>query len=348
MPLEEPSWWYRNPDAHVGKLLAPLAFVYNAIAARRLQRRADVRLPIPVICIGNFTAGGTGKTPLAIWLAKYLRELGRRPALLSRGYGGRLSGPHRVEPHRDTASQVGDEPLLLAEHAPTVISRDRGRGGQFIVNEDLGDVIVMDDGLQNPNLRKDLTIAVVSAARGIGNGQVIPAGPLRVSLAQQLAVTDIVMLNLEGRESRQAIERDDPILSWLPRSFEGTVASASVIPSGDTNWLRAQSLLAYAGIGNPERFYDLIRQHGGSISQARSFRDHQQLTDADATQLLDDARRLDCQLVTTVKDLVRLDSKSAIQAELRRHSRTLDIELELNVSADSDFYRRLKAAVRLT
>lgn len=348
MPLEEPSWWYRNPDATVGKLLAPLAFVYNAIAARRLQRRPNVRLPVPVICVGNFTAGGTGKTPFAIWLAGYLRQLGLRPAFLSRGYGGRITGPHQVQLQSDTAREVGDEPLLLAAHAPTVVSKDRGRGGEFIVSEDLGNVIIMDDGLQNPSLRKDLIIAVVSATRGIGNGQVIPAGPLRASLAQQLAVTDIILLNLEGRENKRTIVRDDPILKWLPNSFEGIVASASVIPSGETKWLTAQPLLAYAGIGNPDRFYDLVRQHGGTIREARSFRDHQQLTDADATQLLDDARRLDCQLVTTVKDLVRLDSKSAIQAELRRHSRTLDIELELNVSADSDFYRRLKAAVRLT
>ena len=329
MPLEEPSWWYRNPNAIVSHFLQPLASVYGMVASQRSRRAPDVQLPIPVICIGNFTAGGTGKTPFAIWMARYLRDLGLAPVFLSRGYGGRLTGPHLVQAGIDSANDVGDEPLLLSKHAPTVISKDRGRAGEFIAAKDLGNVIVMDDGLQNPSLRKDLVISVVSVSRGVGNGKVIPAGPLRMPLAQQLAVTDVVVFNSGSSPAEAGPQSPVPISDWLPGSFEGLTATARVKVRGDVSWIKERSILAFAGIGNPDRFYRLLRQMGGDVQEVQTFRDHQQLSDKEATALVSTAHDLDCQLVTTEKDLARIDPTSKPQTELRAQSRSLDIDFEI-------------------
>ncbi|MEM8970956.1 MAG: tetraacyldisaccharide 4'-kinase [Pseudomonadota bacterium] len=344
MPLDEPSWWYRSPEALIGKLLLPIASVYNSIAAQRLRQKPQARLPIPVICIGNFTAGGTGKTPMSIWLANYVKDLGLNPVFLSRGYGGSRRGPHLVQPGVDLARDVGDEPLLLAETAPAVISRDRGLGGQFIHERQLGNVILMDDGLQNPSLKKDLVISVVSAARGVGNGKVIPAGPLRASLAQQLAVTDVVVINYDADTIDDKSADELPAPDWLPRSYEGLVASVTVVPRGDHSWLADKPVVAFAGIGNPDRFYKLIRQHGGVLQEMKTFPDHHPLTDKDAKELLALAHSNGCQLVTTEKDLARLDPRLDSHSKLRLQSRALAIELMvLGFGAE-----RLKSKIRDT
>ncbi|MEM9355420.1 MAG: tetraacyldisaccharide 4'-kinase [Pseudomonadota bacterium] len=346
MPLDEPSWWYRNQQALVGQLLSPIATVYDSIAAQRLRRKPVVELPIPVICIGNFTAGGTGKTPMSIWLANNLKDLGLQPAFLSRGYGGSIKGPHLVQPHIDRATQVGDEPLLLSATAPVVISRDRGLGGQFVCERNLGNVILMDDGLQNPSLKKDLVISVVSAARGLGNGKVIPAGPLRASLAQQLAITDIVIINYEAGAIDMNATETLPAPDWLPRSYEGLVASASVAPKGDLSWLADKSIVAFAGIGNPDRFYNLIRHYGGVLQETRTFPDHQPLTDKDARELLSLTETKGCQLVTTEKDLVRLDPTLDSHSELRSQCRPLAIELIVVGNGSHKLREKVQRTVR--
>jgi tetraacyldisaccharide 4'-kinase len=317
VPLEEPVWWYDQPLHIAGRALQPIAWMYGALARRRMLSPACYRPPIPVICIGNFTAGGTGKTPLAIALAGLLRHDGRRPAFLSRGYGGQLRGPHLVDTARDTAAEVGDEPLLLARHGPVLISRDRSAGARAIVARNLGDCIIMDDGLQNPALAKDLTIAVVDGARGLGNARVIPAGPLRAPLHAQLRLVDLIVIN--GRPQPGVLQ---PLSgSRVP------ILNASVVATGDPAWLQAKPLMAFAGIGNPGRFYRTLADLGGEVVETRSFPDHHAFSEADARALLDAAARAGAQLVTTEKDYVRLTQDEAGLASLRAACRVLPVTM---------------------
>ena len=189
--MREPAFWWREAGLAAG-LLAPLAAVYGAVASARL-RQSGARAAVPVICIGNLTVGGAGKTPLTLTLARLLQAAGDAPFLLSRGYGGRLAGPLQVDPVRHRAADVGDEPLLLARVAPAFVARDRVKGAQAAVAAGAG-VIVMDDGFQNPSLQKSFSVLVVDARRGIGNGRVVPAGPLRAPLAAQLARADALVV----------------------------------------------------------------------------------------------------------------------------------------------------------
>ena len=217
MPVSEPSWWYGPGGGWQTALLSPIGAIVGAIASRRLQNAKPYRSPLTVICVGNFTAGGSGKTPLALLLAKLVAEENREPWFLSRGYGGRLQGPVCVNPARHSASDVGDEPLLLARTAPTVIARNRREGAETI--EALASknaVIIMDDGLQNPVLAKDLSIAVVDARRGFGNGHVIPAGPLRAPLAVQMNLADLIVLTGQGSSADVSIVRKLRALTTAP------------------------------------------------------------------------------------------------------------------------------------
>ena len=196
MPLEEPSWWYdaSEDDLRV-RALRPISGLFGWAAQRRLLNAKPYQSRLPVICVGNFTAGGTGKTPLSLMIATLLKERGAKPAFLTRGYSGRKTGPVWVNPSADLASDVGDEPLLLAACAPTMVARDRAKGAQEIEASPMASHIIMDDGLQNPSLAKALSIAVVDAVRGLGNGEVIPAGPLRAPIDFQFGLVDAVVVN---------------------------------------------------------------------------------------------------------------------------------------------------------
>ena len=189
--MRDPAFWWR-PAGLASGLLRPLGAVYGAIAGARLARPGR-NVGIPVICIGNLTLGGAGKTPTAILVAKILAEAGRKPFALSRGYGGSLSGSVMVDPARDRAAEVGDEPLLLAQSVPTVVASDRGAGA-IAAFEAGAEILVMDDGFQSPNLQKDLSILVIDGRRGIGNGKVFPAGPLRAPVDAQLRRAKAVLL----------------------------------------------------------------------------------------------------------------------------------------------------------
>src|SRR2546426_1456677 len=203
-PMREPSFWWRKPRI-AARLLEPLAMIYGAAAAWRLERGGR-RIAVPVVCIGDLTVGGSGKTPAALAVARMLAAVGERPAFLTRGYGGTVAGPLQVDPARHRAVEVGDEPLLLASAAATVVARDRVEGGRMAVAAGAG-VIVMGDGFQNPALAKDFSLLVVDARRGIGNGLVIPAGPLRAPLDAQLARAHaLVMIGTSVHEPQ--IERD--------------------------------------------------------------------------------------------------------------------------------------------
>jgi tetraacyldisaccharide 4'-kinase len=293
---------------------------------------------LPIICVGNFTAGGTGKTPLAIHLCTCLKALGHHPVVLTRGFGGRLSGPSWVNAASDVALDVGDEPLLLARAAPTLVARDRRLGVRAIeVGTNSASVVVMDDGLQNPALVKDLSIAVVDGGRGLGNGLVMPAGPLRAPLDFQLELADAILVN----EGAAAV---GSVTAWLRRRFAGPVLCATVVPAVGTDWLRAQRVVAWAGIGAPQRFFSTLREQGAELAETVAFRDHQRLGEDDARRLLDLARRHAALLVTTEKDMVRLAGAGGLCRDLSCASRALPVRLALE-DADAERLLSLSLAV---
>jgi tetraacyldisaccharide 4'-kinase len=294
--MHEPAFWHR-PSSLTSRLLLPLAALYGAIAARRMAR-PGAAAGVPVICVGNYHTGGAGKTPTVLALAAMLREMGETPFVLSRGYGGSLPGPLRVDVARHTAAEVGDEPLMMAARAPVVIARDRVAGAQRA--RDAGaSVIVMDDGFQNPALRKDLSLIVVDATRGLGNGRVFPAGPLRAPLAAQLVRTDALLVIGEG-DAAGDVER---ILAG--RSV--TVLHAHVSPDANTlDALRGQRVLAFAGIGDPDRFFSTLRAQGIEVAAERRFPDHHRFTKDELWALRTEATRGELALVTTEKDFARL------------------------------------------
>ena len=189
--MREPGFWH-GPASLNSHLLKPLAALYGAVAAQRLQRKG-LHAGIPVLCVGNYHVGGAGKTPTVLALAKLLRDLGETPVVLSRGYGGKLAGPVRVDPVRHAASDVGDEPLMMAGAVPVVVSRKRADGVP-LARAQGATVILMDDGFQNPGIVKDASLIVIDSGRGLGNGQVFPAGPLRAPLQPQLARTDALII----------------------------------------------------------------------------------------------------------------------------------------------------------
>lgn len=320
MPLDEPAWWYRERAGFVAQCLAPVAALYGRIAEARYARATPYRSRLPVLCIGNLTAGGTGKTPLVLHLCRHLAAAGLSPAVLTRGYGGRQAGPHWVGAG-DTARDVGDEALLIARSAPTLVARDRGAGASAIEAAAEADIIVMDDGLQNPQLGKDLTLAVVDGSRGLGNGRVLPAGPLRAPLGFQLALVDALVVNAADPEAGAATAER------LSRRFDGPVLWCATSVAGDAAWLKGQRVVAWAGIGAPQRFFAMLRSLGAEIAAAVAFRDHEVPGTAAARRLLALADADRAVLVSTEKDLARLTGAAGILAELAAATRPLPIEL---------------------
>ena len=322
--LPEPAWWYREAATPLARSLSPVAHLWSSIAEARYRRGAGLRAGVPVVCIGNLTAGGTGKTPLALLIGEELDRLGARPAFLTRGYGGRRKGPHWVAPGHDLAADVGDEPLLLARVAPTMVCRDRAAGGRSIIATGAGHgSIVMDDGLQNGALAKDLVIAVVDGRRGIGNGLVMPAGPLRASLAFQLDLVDAVLVNaLHGAE-----QEDSSFTHWLRDHFGGPVLRATTRPAGSTEWIAEAPVLAFSGIGGPQRFFALLAELGARLIACRSFADHHAFTDAEGGRLLREAGRTGATLCTTEKDWVRLP-ETGVLGELKSAAKVLKVRLD--------------------
>jgi tetraacyldisaccharide 4'-kinase len=300
--MREPAFWWREPGLAAG-VLAPLAAIYGTVAARRMGR-AGKAAGAPVVCIGNPSVGGAGKTPLALVVARLLASAGERPTLLSRGYGGKLRGPLQVDPLRHRATDVGDEPLLLASAVPTIVARDRVAGAAAALAAGAG-VVVMDDGFQNPSLRKDFSVLVADARRGIGNGKVIPAGPLRAPLAAQLARADaLVVVGQAGVPTGLAYALDYGI----------PVFRASLVPDArGIAILGGGRVLAFAGIGDPDKFFTTLRDAGIAVGTTRSFADHHRYTRAEAAALCEQADRERLILVTTEKDAMRLrgDSKLA-------------------------------------
>ena len=318
----EPSFWW-HPPGLISGLLSPLAAVYGAVTAWRMVQPGRTA-GIPVICIGNLTLGGAGKTPAAIAVARILEAAGRRPIVLSRGYGGALPGPVGVDPARHRSADVGDEPMLLARFSPTIVSRDRAAGADAARAAGAGS-IVMDDGFQNPALHKDRSILVVDGRRGIGNGKVFPAGPLRAPLTSQLRRAHAVLIVGTGAagEAVAAMAEDLPV-------FHGRLepdAQALAV-------LKGRRVLAFAGIGDPEKFFATLRDAGIEIGAAIPFPDHHRYRRFEARDLIERAGREALVPVTTEKDLARLYGQDDLAA-LAAITRALPVTLR--VAEDAAF-----------
>jgi tetraacyldisaccharide 4'-kinase len=315
MPPKTPSWWYRKTGGVAAALSLP-ALLYGRVAAARMERPAAYRARLPVICIGNFTAGGGGKTPTAIAIASALKAMGKRPAFLTRGYGGTAKGVVHVA--GQDAETVGDEPLLLAAAAPTFVSADRVAGAKAIEATN-ADVIVMDDGFQNPTLAKDLSLIVVDGGSGLGNGRVIPAGPLRAPLDVQMARADALLVIGESKKSDS-----------LVASFEAAgkpVLRAKITPNCDARWLSVMPVIGFAGIARPAKFFATLKSNGAGLIASHGFGDHHRFTEKDAKALLEEANERKAMLVTTEKDWARLpdDDEESACTELKHRSRPFPI-----------------------
>jgi len=300
--MREPAFWWRPGE---GALLGPLAAIYGAAAWLRLQREGR-RAGVPVICLGNLTVGGGGKTPAALAVARLLLAAHEHPFFLSRGYGGRLTGPVQVQLSRHGAADIGDEPLLLARLATTIVARDRVAGARAAREGGAG-VIVMDDGFQNPSLKKDLAILLLDGRRGIGNGRVIPAGPLRAPLELQIARAQalIVVGPLETASEVVDIARRHGLALFHGRLEPDQHSLAA---------LGRHKVLAFAGIANPEKFFATLTEAGIAVTDRARFDDHHRYTPEEARDLIAraDAQRL--VLITTEKDHARFAGDRELSA----------------------------------
>jgi tetraacyldisaccharide 4'-kinase len=294
--MREPGFWH-GPSSLNSHLLKPLAALYGAIAAKRLQR-SGLNAGIPVLCVGNYHVGGAGKTPTVLALSKLLRDLGETPVVLSRGYGGRLHGPVRVDPARHAASDVGDEPLMLAGLLPVVVARKRAEGVP-LARAQGATVILMDDGFQSPAVTKDASLIVIDSHRGLGNGQVFPAGPLRAPLTPQLARTDALVIVGNGTAAEtvaaEIAAQGKPVLRAHLKPDDAQLAS-----------LRGKRVLAFAGIGDPARFFNTLRANSVDVVRQRAFADHHPYSQGEIEGLIAEAKRDALIPVTTEKDLARL------------------------------------------
>lgn len=317
MASEAPSFWWGRPDWRACSL-APLSWVYGAIAGRRLLNAQPPKIPAPVLCIGNFTVGGAGKTPTAIAFAKAAKARGLHPGIVSRGYGGDYKGLHIVDASNDSARHVGDEPLLLARHAPVALCPDRLKSALELIKRGC-DFIIMDDGFQSARLHTDFSLLVVDSTRGVGNGKVIPAGPLRAPLTDQMRKTDAVLRIGKGGEADYVVRQ----ASRAGRS----IYEAQLIPSSSAD-VSGNRWLAFAGIGNPSKFFASVRQAGGDVVEGLTFPDHYSYQPEDIRKLIETADKIGVGLITTAKDHVRLITMSDVPSEFMRNLAVLDVDLQ--------------------
>ncbi len=322
--MRAPRFWYPadGRDRWQARLLAPLSPLYARGTRRRMARHRPYAAGVPVVCIGNINAGGTGKTPTVIACLERLAARGVRAAVVSRGYGGRAAGPIQVDPRSHDADEVGDEPLLHAAFAETWVAKDRA-GGVRAAEAGGPDLILLDDGHQSPAVEKTASIIVVDGRRGFGNGRVIPAGPLREPLAEGLARADMLLVIGDEGEQR-AFERHWGQAIALPR------VRATVGPLATGMRWEGLPVLAFAGIGYPEKFFNTLKAMGVDLKRTKALSDHQALSPALMARLTREAAALGAQLVTTEKDAVRLPGL------YRQQVMTLPVRLAFNDPAPID------------
>ncbi|MCE1234861.1 MAG: tetraacyldisaccharide 4'-kinase [Hyphomicrobiales bacterium] len=321
-----------SEDGVVARLLSPIARIWGAVAGARMRKPPTGRIGVPVVVVGNFTVGGAGKTPTVAALIELARGRGHSPWVVTRGYGGRTRGPLLVDPSIHDAALVGDEALLHARLTPTIVARDRLAGAREA--ERLGATcVLLDDGFQNPRLAKDLALIVVDGAAGIGNGRVLPAGPLRAPIETQIEATDALLV-IDSGEPRHpstdsliatAEQRNIPVFGariapWRPEAIAG------------------RRVVAYAGIGRPAKFAATLASAGAQVVDLVAFPDHHPFDCKDATRLLERAAAADADLVTTAKDAVRLVRGEGALGRLAATTRVLDIGLRFDAPAEIEAF----------
>lgn len=302
MIFRTPDFWYARKTATAKGLLcagalSPIGALYGFLARMRFDLYHPIPLSKPVLCVGNLVAGGAGKTPVVMSIVKLLQHAGFNPHILSKGYGGSESGPLQVSPGRDTAEDVGDEPLLLVDAAPTWVSKNRPLGAQAAIDTG-ANVVVMDDGFQNPAMFKDLAMVVIDGAVGFGNGMVFPAGPLREQVPFGLARADAVILL--GDDTTGVAAKIAALRPELP------IHRAALVPSVQNPHVAGQAVYAFAGIGRPEKFRATLEAAGARVEGWGAFPDHYAYTADDLKDLIEAARAAKAMILTTAKDYVRL------------------------------------------
>jgi tetraacyldisaccharide 4'-kinase len=318
--MQPPEFW--RTENGIARLLTPIGHVVGRITTRRVLKTSAFRPAIPVISVGNLTVGGSGKTPVAMSIVERLKERGEKPVVILRGYGGRLKGPVAVDPNVHTADDVGDEALLHAMHCPTWVARARAAAAAEVTRTD-ATVIVLDDGHQHPGIAKDLSLIVVDGSAAFGNGRIVPAGPLREHIDDGLARSDAMVIMNEDHAGLDAF-----FAGRLP------ILHACHVPGPEWVPLRARRVVAFAGIGEPERFFATLRGFGIEVAAAYPFGDHQGYRDLDITPILDQAYKLKAVPVTTAKDAVRLPPDQRQQVDVLsvgvgwREAEALDALLE--------------------
>jgi tetraacyldisaccharide 4'-kinase len=300
MASEAPPFWWQKPDWRA-YALSPVSALYGFVASRRMAGARREKIGLPVLCIGNFTVGGTGKTPVAIALARQAKCMELKPGILSRGHGGSFAEPHIVDPAHDSAKHVGDEPLLLAEHAPVAVTPNRASGAQLLIEQGC-DFLIMDDGFQSARIHIDYALLVVDARYGLGNGHVIPGGPMRAPLLDQLRFADALLKMGAGEAGDEAVRK-------AARAGK-PVFEAATRPK-DAGRFSGKRFLAFAGIGHPEKFFDTVAEAGGIVALTRAFPDHHFYGEDELQELAATARAGQLRLVTTAKDAARLRNGGA-------------------------------------
>ena len=316
--MRAPSFWYRDRVSIAALLLAPLAPVWlvGCWLRGRLTRTGSSGLP--VVCIGNLTVGGTGKTPLVAALAYAARARGWSPVVLTRGHGGALKGPVTVTSEM-SAWEIGDEARMLGATVPVVVARNRADGARFIEARNLGDLILMDDGMQSHRLAKDRQVAVFSGRLGYGNGLPVPAGPLRERLAG-IGRADAVVVT--GEDLAGVADRIRRRFAGIPVFHAGRR-----LHGRDIKGLKGRPVVAFAGIGDPDGFFDMLKEAGVRIAESVALADHEPLTERRVSQLRDTARKHRALLATTEKDAARMDP-SLSDGNGRIHSIRLETKLD--------------------
>ncbi len=319
--MHAPEFWQtRRSLSRV--LLLPFSLLYYAVHLLKFHSVTPHKINIPVICIGNITVGGTGKTPTVAMLVEALKAGGRQPHIISRGYSGTITDSTRVQPHH-TAKEVGDEPLLLAQHAPCWVGKNRVTSATLAECEG-ADIIIMDDGFQNPLLHKDMSLIVIDGAAGFGNQTVLPAGPLRETLSAAVRRADGAIIIGEDKHH-------------ITEALRGTIPLFHAIIKADFSQLTQQHLLAFCGIGRPQKFYDTLLQAHYIIEEQYNFPDHHHFTDAELTHLQERATLKNAQLVTTEKDWLRLSDSWKLRISY------IPIQLEMDVIILQQWLRKIHA-----
>jgi tetraacyldisaccharide 4'-kinase len=288
--MKTPEFWQSHN--RISDLLVPISTIYDAISRSRRSRAKTETLPVPVICVGNLIAGGAGKTPVALAIGKLLKQKGINAFFLSRGYGGEWQGPALVNPSVDRSLHVGDEPLLLAKILPTVMAKNRLAGGRFAIEQG-AKTIVMDDGFQNMSVAKTLSLLVIDGQIGFGNGRLIPAGPLRESLASGFARADAIVL-INASQTLPPLPAGKPVLR------------AVVSPTESAREFKGKRVLAFCGMAYPQKFFATLEAIGAEIVHTDVFPDHYRYWGSEIKKLARQADARDAVLVTTAKDAVRM------------------------------------------